>query len=142
MKILVLRFSSIGDIVLTSPVLRCLKQQIQGAEIHFLTKKKFFGLVEHNPHISKIFTFESAIDPVLKNLKAENYDLILDLHQNIRSFYVKLMLGKPAIGFDKLNIEKWFYVRWNWNRMPDLHIVDRYLQAVRVLGVRDDQGGL
>jgi heptosyltransferase-2 len=54
MKFLIIRFSSIGDIVLTTPVIRCLKEQVPGAEIHYLTKENFKGIIESNPYISKI----------------------------------------------------------------------------------------
>jgi ADP-heptose:LPS heptosyltransferase len=141
-KVLVLRFSSIGDIVLTSPVLRCLKEQVKDIEIHFLTKKKFFSLLEHNPRISKIFTFESSLSAVVPKLKAEKYDLIIDLHNNLRSNYLKLLLGKPAFAFDKLNLRKWLLVNLKKDSMPDVHIVVRYLETVKKLGVKNDGKGL
>lgn len=142
MKVLVLRFSSIGDIVLTSPVLRCLKEQVDGIEIHFLTKKKFFGLLEHNPRISRIFTFDGSLSVILPKLKAENYDLIIDLHNNLRSNYLKLRLGKPAFAFDKLNLQKWLLVNLKKDFMPNVHIVERYLDTIKKLGVKNDEKGL
>jgi ADP-heptose:LPS heptosyltransferase len=53
MKFLIIRFSSIGDIVLTTPVVRCLKQQVPGAEVHYLTKENYRGLVSNNPYVDK-----------------------------------------------------------------------------------------
>jgi len=53
-KFLIIRFSSIGDIVLTTPVIRCLKQQVEGSTVHFVTKKQFLPLLQANPHIDKI----------------------------------------------------------------------------------------
>lgn len=141
MKILLLRFSSIGDIVLTTPVARCLKKQL-GAEVHFLTKKAFGPLLSPNPYIDRVFTFEKEIDEVLPLLKAGQYDLVVDLHHNLRSLRLKLALGRPARSFDKLNLEKWLLVNLKVNRMPDVHIVQRYLSTVSHLGVRDDGEGL
>jgi ADP-heptose:LPS heptosyltransferase len=141
-KILVLRFSSIGDIVLTSPVLRCLKEQIPNSEVHFLTKKKFSGLLEHNPHITKILTFEKAMGNVIKELQNENYDLVLDLHHNIRTFIIKFRLGKPSFSFDKLNWQKWVLVNLKKDFLPDNHVVDRYLKAAKPIGIADDGKGL
>lgn len=141
MKILLLRFSSIGDIVLTTPVARCLKKQL-GAEVHFLTKKAFGPLLSPSPYIDRVFTFEKEIDEVLPLLKAGHYDLIVDLHHNLRSLRLKLALGRPARSFDKLNFEKWLLVNLKVNRMPDVHIVQRYLSTVSHLGVRDDGEGL
>jgi ADP-heptose:LPS heptosyltransferase len=67
-KILVIRFSSIGDIVLTSPVLRCLKKQMPQARVHYLTKKRNADLLEANPYIDHIHLFEkSTSTPQLMN---------------------------------------------------------------------------
>lgn len=140
MKILLIRFSSIGDIVLTTPVARCLKQQL-GAEVHFLTKKSFSGLFSANPNIDRIFSFEKEVTEVIASLKAEGYDHVIDLHHNLRSLRVKLALGRPSTAFDKLNVEKWLLVNTGLDFLPSEHIVQRYMAAARPLGVTyDDQG--
>lgn len=141
MKILVIRFSSIGDIVLTTPVLRCLKQQTQ-AEIHFLTKKSFAKILSANPYVDKIFAFEKSVSEVISDLKSVHYDQVIDLHHNLRSLYVKLALGRPAHSFNKLNLEKWLLVNWGIDRMPDVHIVHRYMETLAPLGVAYDGQGL
>jgi len=113
------------------------------AEIHFLTKTRFLGLVEHNPQISKIYTFEKSLSGVIQQLDAEKYDLVVDLHHNLRTFWIKLRLGRPALSFDKLNLRKWLYVNLKWKSvMPDIHITERYLQTVQPIGVADDGKGL
>ena len=132
MKILILRFSSIGDIVLTSPVVRCLKKQT-GAEIHFLTKKQFAAVVEPNPFIDRVFTFEKSPLEVVTHLKSMNYDVIIDLHHNFRSLRLKQVLGKKSHAFDKLNFEKWLLVNFKIDRLPSVHIVERYLKTVEPL---------
>ena len=142
MKILILRFSSIGDIVLTSPVVRCLKQQLNNSEIHFLTKKSFASIVENNPNVDKVFSFEKNVDEVLQELQKENYDWVIDLHHNLRSMQVKRALGKPSKSFNKLNIEKWLLVNLKINCLPKKHIVDRYFETVSHLGVKNDLKGL
>ena len=141
MKILVLRFSSIGDIVLTTPVLRCLHEQ-KNAEVHFLTKSSFRSVVEHNPHISRCWFFDKEVTEVLPELKKENFDLIIDLHRNLRSMRVKFSLRKPSRSFSKLNFVKWKKVKFKSTVLPDVHIVDRYLQTVSHLGVKNDLKGL
>lgn len=140
-KILIIRFSSIGDIVLTTPVIRCLKNQL-GAEVHFLTKKQFFPLLEANPYLSKIFTIEKKVAEVLPALKKERYSAVVDLHKNLRSWQVRLALKKKVYSFDKLNFEKWLLVNFKINRLPNIHVVDRYLNAVKALGVKNDGQGL
>src|SRR5690606_28271556 len=107
MKVLVLRFSSIGDIVLTSPILRCLKQQKPGITIHYLTKAAFRSVVVHNPNIDKHFYLEDDWNGVMEDLKKEKYDYIIDLHHNLRSLRIKKALGIPSYTFPKLNIRKW-----------------------------------
>ncbi len=138
MKILVVRFSSIGDVVLTTPVVRCLKQQIPNCEIHFITKKAFKGILEHNSNISKIFTIDSSISEVIPALKEEKYDYVIDLHKNLRTFQLKNKLGRPSYSFPKLNFEKWILVNLKRNNMPKVHVVDRYFKAVEKLGVKND----
>ncbi|MFY9309007.1 MAG: glycosyltransferase family 9 protein [Bacteroidia bacterium] len=142
LKILIIRFSSIGDIVLTTPVVRCLKQQLPDVEVHCLTKKGFKGILENNPHISKIHTIEKDVKEVLPELKKENFDYVIDLHNNIRSAQVKVALGKPSPTFRKLNFKKWLLVNFKINKMPDLHLVDRYMLTVEELGVKNDFKGL
>lgn len=140
-KILILRFSSIGDIVLTTPVVRAVKEQT-GAEVHYLTKQPFTGIVAPNPYIDRVITFQKDIDEVVEELKNEQYDYIIDLHHNLRTLRLKRKLKRSAKSFPKLNIQKFLYVRLGWKMMPDLHIVDRYFETVRHLGVNNDQKGL
>jgi ADP-heptose:LPS heptosyltransferase len=140
-KILIIRFSSIGDIVLTTPVIRCLKMQT-GAEIHFLTKQAFTGILEHNPYITKIHTIEKDVKEVMPQLKNEQFDFVVDLHNNIRSVQAKKGLGKPSASFKKLNFQKWILVNFKINKMPAEHIVDRYINTVAALGIKNDNKGL
>ena len=141
-KYLIIRFSSIGDIVLTTPVARALKEQA-GAEVHYLTKASFQSVLKANPHVDRIHTIRKEVKEVLPQLRAERFDGIIDLHNNLRSRQVRLgLFSVPARGFNKLNLEKWLMVRLKINRLPKVHIVDRYLKAVAHLGVINDGKGL
>lgn len=142
MKILILRFSSIGDIVLTSPVVRNLKNQLPDCTIHYCTKEKFKGIIEHNPYVDKVHVLKESITTLVKELKKENFDLVIDLHNNIRTRHIKLLLGKQSYTFDKLNFKKWLLVNFKINRMPSMHIVDRYMNTLQKLGIQNDQLGL
>src|SRR5215467_13962290 len=122
MKFLIIRFSSIGDIVLTTPVVRCLKKQLATAEVHYLTKKAFQPILTANPYIDKIHCLEGDLAPVIAALKEEDFDYVIDLHHNFRTVKVKRALGKKVFSFNKLNIDKWLYTNFKWNRMPDRHI--------------------
>jgi ADP-heptose:LPS heptosyltransferase len=140
-KILVVRFSSIGDIVLTSPVIRCLKQQT-GAQVHYLTKESFASIVRNNPNVDKVITIRSKVAEAKQELLSENYDHIIDLHHNLRSSQVKRLLKKPSTSFPKLNMEKWLLVNAHINILPPIHIVDRYFETGKELGVKNDGKGL
>ena len=141
-KILIIRFSSIGDIVLTTAVIRCLKQQLPGVEIHYLTKQSFKGVVENNPYISKVHAFEKRLQEVFPTLKEEDFDFVVDLHNNLRSLQAKQYLQKPSKSFSKLNLKKFILVKLKINKMPALHVVDRYMKVVDSLGVKNDNKGL
>ena len=142
MKFLIIRFSSIGDIVLTTPVVRCLKQQVPNAEVHFLTKKSFRGIVESNPYIDKVLLLQDSWELMMHELKLEAYDYIIDLHHNIRTLRIKKALKVKSFSFNKLNIQKWLLTALKINMMPPMHIVDRNLATVKSFGVVNDGKGL
>lgn len=142
-KILVIRFSSIGDIVLTTPVIRCLKQQLPSAEIHYVTKEVFGSVLNGNPYLDKLITFKKDVSEVYEILKAEKYDLVIDLHKNLRSLRLKQQLKTKSISFEKLNVRKFLAVRLKIIKaLPQVHIVERYLETLKELGVKNDQKGL
>ncbi len=141
-KFLIIRFSSIGDIVLTTPVIRCLKKQVPGAEVHFLTKDPFRSVVEHNPYIDKLHVLAHSWELMIEELKTEDYDYIIDLHHNTKTLKVKNALKKKSFSFYKLNIQKYFYTAFKINMLPKVHIVDRYLRTVESFGVKNDGAGL
>ncbi|WP_447643044.1 MULTISPECIES: glycosyltransferase family 9 protein [Chitinophagaceae] len=143
MKVLIIRFSSIGDIVLTSPVVRCLKKQLPDAELHYLTKPVFSNIVAANPYVAQVKLLDKDWKKMMQDLQVEQYDLIVDLHHNLRTWRIKRGLKKiKSVAFDKLNFQKWLMVRFKINKLPNIHIVDRYLKTVQYLGIRNDDEGL
>jgi len=141
-KFLIIRFSSIGDIVLTSPVVRCLKTQFPDVEVHFLTKKRNADLLQANPHIDQIQLLEDSLSDTIQRLKTENYDYIIDLHNNLRSLNVKLRLKAKSYSFNKLNLRKILLTRFKLDTMPGGHIVDRNLETLRPFNIVNDGKGL
>ncbi|MBQ9639062.1 MAG: glycosyltransferase family 9 protein [Bacteroidales bacterium] len=142
MKILIIRFSSIGDIVLTSAVVRGVKQQVPSAELHFLTKPSFAPLLQHNPYVDKLYTLQSSLWGTAQLLRREHYDQVVDLHCNLRSHVLRLLLCCKSTGFDKEDGARRRYVRTKLFAGTGLHVVDRYFGAVRSLQVRNDGRGL
>ena len=142
-KFLIIRFSSIGDIVLTTPVIRGLHKKFPDAIIHFLTKQNFKNILEHNPYLDKIHTLGDSFELMLHELNTEEYDYVIDLHHNLRTLRVKRFLKNvKAFSFNKLNVEKFIYTNLKINTLPKKHIVDRNLETVASLGVTNDGFGL
>lgn len=141
-KFLVVRFSSIGDIVLTTPVIRGLKTQVEDAEVHFVTKKAFLPVVVNNPYIDKIHLFDNDLDALIEELRNEDCDYIIDLHHNLRSFLLKRRMGLYAFSFNKINLQKWLRVVFKIDILPRKHIVDRYLETCYLFDVVNDGKGL
>jgi ADP-heptose:LPS heptosyltransferase len=142
MKFLVIRFSSIGDIVLTTPAIRCLKLQVPDAEVHFLSKQSMKAVTEANPYIDKFYYFSSDLDSLIQALKAEQYDYIIDLHKNFRTWRIKKALKVPVLSYNKEVIEKVLLTRLHINKMAGRHIVDRCLDTLAPLGVQNDGKGM
>ncbi len=140
-KFLVVRLSSIGDIVLASPVLRCLKQQVDGAEVHFLTKEQFLPVVKANPYIDRIHIYEGTIRTIRK-LRNEGFHYVIDLQNNLRTALFKSRISAIPFSFNKLNTRKWLMVNFKRNMMPDIHLVDRYLDTLKLFDVVNDGKGL
>jgi heptosyltransferase-2 len=141
-RFLVVRFSSIGDIVLTTPVLRHLKKQVEHAEIHYLTKSTYAALLEANPYVDRIHSFDGDLKACIQNLRGEEIDYIIDLHNNARSARLKFGLKRMDFTVHKLNWKKWLYVKFKSDRLPDRHMVDRNLDTIKTFISERDSLGL
>lgn len=141
-KILIIRFSAIGDIVWTTPVIRCLKQQLPGVELHYCTKTQYAEMLSNNPYIDKLYFLKNSLGKLIKELKKEDYDYIIDLHKNLRTTIIKSRLRKKAYSYNKLTFKRWLFVNFKINTMPKAHVADRYLDTIKPLGVYDDKKGL
>ncbi len=142
-KFLVIRFSSIGDIVLTTPAVRCLKRQVEDAEVHYLTKKQFYPILKSNPYIDKVYVLgENNYSDLIDELKEEHYHYIIDLHKNLRTFILKNRLRIISFSLNKLNWKKWLLVHFKINKLPAVHIVDRYMKTLDIFDVKNDNRGL
>lgn len=131
-RILVIRFSSIGDVLLTAPALVSLRAAIHGpCEIHFLTKSTMRPVVEgFGALVDGIHTIDRATSEVTEVLQAAKMDYIVDLHSNVRSRAIKRAIGCVAFTLKKENLAKWMLVR-GWQKHPVAHIVERYIDTFR-----------
>jgi ADP-heptose:LPS heptosyltransferase len=129
MKILVIRFSSIGDIVLCTPVFRWLKSNLPESEVHFLTKGKFKQVVHGNPNLDRVFEWENAADK--SEMFSTDYDLIVDLHNNLRTRLVKWRFwGVPTRVLSKENVQKMLLVGRSKNRLMYYLLKFRWIQQL------------
>ncbi len=139
MKILVIRFSSMGDIIYTTPIVRCLKKQLPSAEVHFLTKPAFKYIYDNNPYVDKLLLLKPTLSETIKEIKAEHYDYIIDLHNNLRTTLIKLNVGVKSSTYKKQRIRKWLSLKFNLKLVPPTHLVERYMKTVAFLGVKNDE---
>lgn len=141
MKFLIIRLSSIGDIVLTSPIVRCLKKQTD-AQVDFICKDTFTSLKHNNPYVDQVWSYEEALEDDFKKLRAEKYTAVIDLHKNFRSSEIIRKLGVLSNSFNKINLRKWLMTQFKINSLPDVHIVDRMMASIAYLKVQNDEEGL
>lgn len=141
-KILVIQFSSIRNIVLSSPVLRCIKKQLPEAELHFLTSQSFLKHNLENPYVNRFFYLDNDLQSMTDTLANEAYDYVIDLDKSLRSFKIKKKLQTKSYTLRKLTVEKFLLTRFNINIMPGIHYTQRCINTVAALAVKDDGLGL
>lgn len=140
-EILVIRFSSIGDIVLCTPVFRLLKKKYPQANITFLTKQKFAKLLQGNPYIDQIACWDNQEDRNALTLKS--FDAVVDLHSNLRSLIVKLRFWQvPSVAVKKRNFYKFLFTLTKWKRFSVNSIVSRSIEILQPFGIEYDNQGL
>ncbi len=134
-KILVIRLSSIGDIVLTTPLLRHLNKACPEAQIDYCTKSTFVSLLASNPRLTSIYTTEL--------LPSGNYDLVVDLQNNFRSrAIVQSLQAGRIVQYSKENWKKWLLVHFKLDLNGKYRsVVDRYLHALKKVGISGDRQG-
>lgn len=138
-KILVIRFSSLGDIILTTPFLKILRQNFPESQIDFCVKKSYSEILKYNPNINNIlevddnFKFDE-LRKLKKKIKEEHYGIVIDLHNNFRTFYLKLFLRFRAkiLVFKKYSFKKFLMVNLKINLMKEIpQITQRYINVLK-----------
>ena len=140
MKILIIRFSSIGDVVLTSPILRCLKKQ-KKCIVHYLIKREYKEVIENNSYIDKIHVLDVNFKQILPDLKGEKFDVVIDLQNNFKSLIIRTLINSRAYKVHKDNWRKVLSIYLHIDSLKN-HVLDRYFKCVEALGVYNDKGGL
>ncbi len=141
-KFLLVRLATPGDVVLTSPVIRCLKKQVPGAEIHYLTSRVCESAVADNAYIDRCFYADTNPLQLVAQLRAERYDYIIDLQNDTRTALLKLLVATRSISYETIRWQTRLMTRWKVNVLPNQHIVDRFMATVAPFGVQNDGKGL
>jgi len=148
-KTLILRFSSIGDIVLASPLLRVLRQRFPTAQIDFVTRTEYSELVRFNPNLNVTFGYDRrdglvGLIRLARALRAERYDLLIDIHGSLRSRFLRILMGVPrAVTIDKRLRVRRALIAKKMNRYSAVvSVATRYIEPVHAYGVEDDAKGL
>jgi lipopolysaccharide heptosyltransferase II len=147
LKFLIIRFSSIGDVILTTPLIRCLRSQFPGSQIDFLVKKEFAVVLSGNPHISNIITFDKKdgrkeLRRIRMQMQFTRYSMILDIQKNIRSMLICVGMRTGIYGFSKKLLARDLLIRFNINIYKEIKPVYlRYFEAAESLGLQYDGKG-
>lgn len=140
---LLTRFSAIGDVVITTPVVRALRKKYPDAEIHYITKGAFAPVIQHHPDLTRTWTVKNHPSECLDELKSYGFTHLVDLHKNRRSVWLYKRLGIPVYKFPKVNIQKWLVVQTKIRSLlPAKHLVHRYFEGYAALGITYDEAGM
>ncbi len=147
-KILLIRLSSMGDIILTTPLVRILKNKYPNAEIDFVVKSQFQDVLAANPHIHTLWTLDTrAGKSAMRDLKQKflscNYDWVVDIHKNFRSSYLKRGLKAVFFSYKKYRLIRFLLVKFNINLYSEIiPVSQRYIYSVQSVGIENDHKGV
>jgi len=148
-KTLIIRLSSIGDIVLGSPLIRVLRKRFPSSQIDFVVRKEYSELVRYNPNLNFIHEFNSdggfrELRKLAGKLRSESYDLVIDIHNSLRSRYLRSFIrAKKVVVIDKRIFARTMLVRFKKNYYRNIiSVADRYIEPVKSYRIENDGGGL
>ena len=142
MKLLLILFSFKPGIILASPLIRCLKKQVPGLELHFLTNNTNRCAVEFNPYIDKLHVLAHSWELLIEELKTEDYDHLIDLEHTAASHRIKTETGIKVFSVKKHSLQQKIYALTGINLLPSLHRTEQYLETVKTFGVKIDSSWL
>ena len=148
-KILIVKPSSLGDIVHSLPFLNAIKTRFPNSPIHWVVAKGFEGLLDGHPMIDRLWVINkdtwkkiknvkgtiSELKTLSQDLKKEKYDLVIDLQGLLRSGMITAATGaRLRIGFKEAREGSRFFYTHKIEGGKDIHAVDRYLKIAAFLG--------
>lgn len=146
-KILIIRLSSIGDIILTTGVINFIKDLYPKAELYYLTVENFASIVENNNKIKSVIYYKKNLNftqqqkykkNLLDNLQINKFDLIIDLHNNFRSKIFRYGIFHNLVQIKKnrlrkillVNFKPLFNLIYKKNQMSKYHTFDNYIKPI------------
>ncbi|MBI2419704.1 MAG: glycosyltransferase family 9 protein [Ignavibacteriales bacterium] len=143
-RILIIRLSSLGDILLTTPMIRGLRHKYISAVIDFCIREEYRDIIDCNPHINSILSYtkdDSGVDILKKKIEQGNYDLIIDLQNNMRTATLLRGIKTKILYFNKKSLQKFLLVNFKLPLMKGLPSIPvRYAQTLP--GLTLDEEGL
>lgn len=139
-KILIVRLSSLGDIVLTTPVIESLKTKFPQSRLYFLTKAKYGDVLRNDPRIFSLIELDpkerykgfSGFMSLIGELRSHDFDLLVDLHANLRSFFVRhLIKAGIKLKYRKRWLSRWMMVYFKFLKTKPIHTIDSYLEVLK-----------
>jgi ADP-heptose:LPS heptosyltransferase len=150
-KILLFRLSSMGDIILTTPLPRILRSYYPDAQIDMVLAKQYSEIYRYNPHINNLYEYDKSftfneIDELKRSITDQNngkYDLFVDLQRNIRSKYFVNRLTTSVVRIKKHRLKKLSLIHLKksyFGNIPPIPL--NYLNSLSELNISDDGSGL
>ena len=143
-KLLIIRLSSLGDILLTTPLIRSIKIKYPDISIDFLLKDQYKDILLFNHYLSKVIEYKSGKNDkkiLFNQIRNNNYDLIIDLQNNFRSWEIRRQLNAKSVKFNKRTLDKFLLVKFKINKLKDApQIPVRYSQSLSDFSL--DENGL
>ena len=146
-SVLLVRFSSLGDILLTTPLIRALRTRWPEAHMAFLTKPEYAPLLEHNPHLTEVLTLPGSrfrdLRRLAHDLRTRSFDVVVDLHTSLRSWYMR-GVGREQAVWRRDRLRRWrlIHLKQNWYSQPIVPLPERFFNALGRWDVEPDGNGL
>lgn len=143
LRVLCVRFSSIGDVLLTTPLVRALHRRHPDAELYFVTKRAMAPLVIENPHLTQVVALEPGerMTDLARRIRAIGPTHGLDLHGSLRSAALRLLVPCFWSGYSKRKLARTALIAAKINIYgKHVPVPERYFEAARGLDVQPDGG--
>jgi heptosyltransferase-2 len=132
-KTLIIRFSSLGDVILTLPVVESIKHGQPDTQIDFLTNSQYSPLVELFPGVDNVYGFDKNVPGMGKVLIRQKYNTVIDLQKNPRSIIFTARINpKNVVSYPKRRWQRELMTKRLKLRLPIGHTVDAYLAALQL----------